>query len=123
VAGFCCEDGEDVASCAKNNGFTLPASLAVSASAAPGVTLSAMTTVVPVKTWTETLATSEAAAPSTTPSTAAAAAPTAASPKASNTTATAGHPQVPVSDARKEQWTLVYMTLGIGMLALIMASF
>ncbi|KAI1083300.1 hypothetical protein F5B20DRAFT_577682 [Whalleya microplaca] len=35
VAGYCCHEGEDLATCAKNAGFVLPSSEATSASTAP----------------------------------------------------------------------------------------
>jgi len=101
VAGFCCVEGEDLAGCAKNAGFTLPA--LVPAASSPSVS--------------STTAASSASATSAKPS----AASGSPAPKGKNSTSNT--PYVQVSVARKEQWTLVYMTLGIGAVGLIMAMF
>ena len=126
MAGYCCLASESLEECARNAGFSIPPSL-VAADKLQGPQLDTpLTASIGVATAGATLVLGTPAA-HTGHASAATAKPAAAATSTALPKAQAGKngtsPYVQVSVARKEQWTLVYMTLGMGVVGLIMATF
>ncbi|KAB5580706.1 hypothetical protein GE09DRAFT_448498 [Coniochaeta sp. 2T2.1] len=148
VPGFCCLDGEDVATCAVEAGFELPTTAAsslpsVTSSSTATTTRSSSTTVISSTTTSTTLlststssnSSSSAATASTTSFTSAGGLTwTSAYPATitgfgngststnSTSSATPSSTYVQISVAQKEQWTLVWMTVAIGVVGVFMAT-
>ncbi|KAB5536540.1 hypothetical protein GE09DRAFT_330743 [Coniochaeta sp. 2T2.1] len=104
VPGFCCLDGEDVATCAVEAGFELPTT---AASSLPSVTSAS--------TATTTRSSSTTVISSTTTS-------TTFTSTNSTSSATPSSTYVQISVAQKEQSTLVWMTVAIGVVGVFMAT-
>ncbi|KAJ9155882.1 hypothetical protein NKR19_g4331 [Coniochaeta hoffmannii] len=146
VPGFCCLDGEDAAACAREAGFELPG-----ASSSGGVDTTVSSTTTTTRTSSTTLTASSTTLTTLSPAGSSTAAqgvtsapsttsdggltwssiyPTstgfgAQSNGSSSTNSTAALPSpsyVQISDAKKEQWTLVWMTVAMGLLGVFMAS-
>ncbi|OIW35088.1 hypothetical protein CONLIGDRAFT_41516 [Coniochaeta ligniaria NRRL 30616] len=145
VAGFCCLDGEDVATCAREAGFEVPASSGSGAdttvSSTTTFTRSSTTTTSSSTTTSTTLSGSGSAASSgseqlptscTTvggltwtsvyPATITGGFVNGSSSTNSTDSAVPSSTFVRISVAQKEQWTLVWMTVAIGVVGVFMAT-
>ncbi|KAK3341149.1 hypothetical protein B0T25DRAFT_332224 [Lasiosphaeria hispida] len=112
VAGYCCIDGEDLETCAKNAGFELPARYMILVEPATSVGELATSTRVEdtsrisgASLNTPALGVNSSSAGLTVPS-----------------VTSSGSVYIQVSVARKEQWTLAWMGAGIGAVGLFMFS-
>ncbi|KAH8910926.1 hypothetical protein BR93DRAFT_300576 [Coniochaeta sp. PMI_546] len=135
VAGFCCLDGEDVSTCAREAGFDLPASLGSSTTVSSTTTLtrSSTTTTLSSTTTSTTLSGTSVQLP-TSCTTVGGLTWTSVYPatitgfvngsSSTNSTGSAvpSSTFVQVSVAQKEQWTLVWMTVAMGIVGVFMAT-
>ncbi|KAK1769544.1 hypothetical protein QBC33DRAFT_556836 [Phialemonium atrogriseum] len=111
VGGYCCVDGENLATCAKNAGFSLPPSLV---SGSDSATLEAPGAGYPTK--------PTGVAGTASPGASSATGVTHSGTNSTSNTSASGNPVVQVSVAIRGQWTLTWTTLAMAVVGVFMAS-